>query len=65
MSEMKEQAKAVMDAWWKNSGSNQSGIASVLREVVNQLQYYNIGGAEGMIISCSAILELCEELEND
>ena len=38
-------------------------IAAALREVVNELQYYNFGEGEDMILDARAILELCEELE--
>jgi hypothetical protein len=42
-------------------------IASVLREVVNQLQYYQCCEDEGvvdMVLDARAILDVCDELEN-
>ena len=38
-------------------------IAAALREVVNELQYYNFGEGEDMILDARAILELADELE--
>ena len=38
-------------------------IAVVLREVVNQLQYYNCLEGEDMLIDACAVLDIAEELE--
>ena len=38
-------------------------IVSILRELVNQLQYYNFGEGEDMILDARAILDVCDELE--
>ena len=67
---MTERAQKVIEATMDLTLRPQQGdrakvIAAALREVVNQLQYYNFGGVEGMILDACAILELCEELEND
>ena len=65
---MTEQAQKVIEATMELTLRPQQGdrakvIAAALREVINQLQYYNFGGVGGMILDASAILELCEELE--
>ena len=71
MTNKKEVAQAIKksadDAYWLwdqmcPADANVITVAA-LREVINQLQYYNFGGVEGMILDASAILELCEELE--
>jgi hypothetical protein len=41
-SQLSPTAQKIMDAWWNDSGSNQSGIAAVLRETVNQLKFFGI-----------------------
>ena len=38
-------------------------ISTALREVVNQLQYYNFGDGEDMVVSARALYELADELE--
>lgn len=38
-------------------------IVSILRELVNQLQYYNFGEGEDMILDARAILDVADELE--
>ena len=38
-------------------------ITVVLRELVNQLQYYNFGEGEDMILDARAILDIADELE--
>jgi len=38
-------------------------IANVLREVVNQLQYYNCFEGEDMLLDARAVLDIAEELE--
>ncbi len=61
MTDKKEVAQKVFEAFWKNEPHpcNVDGyeIANALREVINQLQQ-----SPG-IISCADLLELCEELE--
>jgi hypothetical protein len=38
-------------------------IAAVLREVVNQLQYYNCLEGEDMLLDARAVLDIADELE--
>jgi hypothetical protein len=38
-------------------------IADVIREIVNQLQYYNTGEGVDMIVDAQALYELSDELE--
>ena len=38
-------------------------IANVLREVVNQLQYYHCFEGEDMLLDARAVLDIAEELE--
>jgi hypothetical protein len=38
-------------------------IANVLRELVNQLQYYNCLEGEDMVLDARAILDVADELE--
>jgi len=60
MTNKKEVAQKVFEAFWKNEPHpcNVDGyeIANALREVVNQLKYIGITEKN--------ILELCDELEN-
>ena len=44
-------------------GDRQKLIAFILREVVDQLQYYNVHPGEDMIIDARAVYELCDEVE--
>lgn len=44
-------------------GDRQKLIAFILREVVEQLQYYNVHPGEDMIIDARAVYELAEEVE--
>ena len=44
-------------------GDRQKLIAFILREVVEQLQYYNVHPGEDMIIDARAVYELCDEVE--
>ena len=37
--------------------------AAVIREAVNELQYYHFGDGEDMVVSARALYELCDELE--
>jgi hypothetical protein len=38
-------------------------IANVLRELVNQLQYYNCFEGEDMLLDARAVLDVADELE--
>jgi hypothetical protein len=44
-------------------GDRQKLIVFILREVVEQLQYYNVYPGEDMIIDARAVYELCDEVE--
>jgi hypothetical protein len=37
--------------------------AAVIREAVNELQYYHFGDGEDMVVSARALYELADELE--
>jgi hypothetical protein len=39
-------------------------FAAVIREAVNELQYYHFGDGEDMVVSARALYELCDELED-
>lgn len=65
----KEVAQKVLEAFWKNEPHpcNVDGyeIANALREVVEQLQYYQFKeDVEDMVLDARAILDVCDELEN-
>ena len=60
MTDLSPQAQTIIDAAdevFSNGGTIREGFASVLREVVNQLQQ-----SPGVVM-CYDILELCDELE--
>ena len=64
MTDMKEKAKKIDDAYWKGRTNipdiytkGRVRFAAALREVINQLQQ-----SPGVIM-CADVLELCEELE--
>ena len=38
-------------------------FAAVIREAVNELQYYNFENGEDMVVSARALYELCDSLE--
>ena len=38
-------------------------FAAVIREAVNELQYYHFGDGEDMVVSARALYELADELE--
>lgn len=65
---MTEKAQKVMNEYYIKLGSgphyyDSSGVAAALREVANQLQYYNTGEGEDMIIDARAVYDLADELE--
>jgi hypothetical protein len=39
-------------------------FAAVIREAVNELQYYHFGDGEDMVVSARALYELAESIEN-
>ena len=63
----KEVAQAIIDAfdceYYQKARTRQDALANVLRELVNQLQYYNFGEGEDMILDARAILDIADELE--
>jgi len=68
MTNKKEVAQKVFEAFWKNEPHpcNVDGyeIANALRELVFQLQYYNCLEGEDFLLDARAILDVCDELEN-
>ena len=74
MTNKKEVAQAIWDAFYSTFADervdftvqklNNTALANVLREVANQLQYYNFGEGEDMIIDARDVLDVCDELEN-
>lgn len=63
---MSEQSKKIYGAWeeeWLKQIDfyEQRSLAAAFRELINQMQQ---GTTVGAVITCSDILELCEELEN-
>jgi hypothetical protein len=66
MTNKKKVAQAVMKAYEEEDTYNFpiDGVVAALREVVFQLQYYNFGEGEDMILDARAILDVCDELEN-
>lgn len=38
-------------------------VAVVIREIVNELQYYHFGDGEDMVVSARALYELADELD--
>ena len=65
---MTERAQKVMNEYYIKLGSgpyyyDNSGVAAALREVANQLQYYNPYEGTDMIIDARAVYDLADELE--
>jgi hypothetical protein len=59
-------AKAVMDAWWNCSQSNQHGIAAALRAAADQVRFHNQLGLNaygGHVQAQSQLLAIAAELE--
>jgi len=63
MTELFPKADAIMEAYYNIDTTEEDGIIALLREVVNQLQYYNFGEGEDMILDARAILDIADELE--
>jgi hypothetical protein len=66
MTDMKTKAKAIMEAYYDVDTTEEEGIIALLREVVNQLQYYQCcedEGVEDMVLDARAILDVADELE--
>ena len=69
MNNKKEVAQAVMEAYEAEDTYNfpKDVVVAVLREVVEQLKYYQFcreEGVEDMVLDARAILEVADELEN-
>jgi hypothetical protein len=62
---MTDRAQKIMKAYEAEDTYNfpKDGVAAALREVVHQLQYYNFGEGEDMILDARAILDVVDELE--
>ena len=55
-----------MEAYYNVDTTEEEGIIALLREVVNQLQYYQCcedEGVEDMVLDARAILDVADELE--
>jgi hypothetical protein len=63
MTKLSPKADAIMEAYYDIDTTEEDGIVALLREVVNQLQYYNFGEGEDMILDARAILDVADELE--
>ena len=66
MTKMDKKAENVILAFWNSHQQerqywHRDGVASALREVINQLQQSS--ATHPAFISCPDLLELCEELE--
>lgn len=63
---MTERAQKIMRAYEGEDTYNfpKDGVVAAIREVVNQLQYYNVHPGEDMILDARAVYDLCDELEN-
>ena len=65
---MTQRAQDLLDKTMKLSlrpqkGDRQKLIVFILREVVEQLQYYNVHPGEDMIIDARAVYDLADEVE--
>ena len=65
---MTDRAKQIMKAYEAEDTYNfpKDGVVAAIREVVNQLQYYQCCGDEGaedMVLDARDILDVCDELE--
>ena len=63
MTKLSPKAHAIMEAYYNIDTTEEDGIVALLREVANQLQYYNFGEGEDMILDARAILDIADELE--
>jgi hypothetical protein len=67
MTKLSATATAILEAYenspWEYHNADLTAVAAVLREVVNQLQYYNCLEGEDMLIDARAVLDIAEELE--
>ena len=64
---MTTRAQEVMNAYEAEDTYNfpKDGVAAALREVVEQLQYYQFKeDVEDMVLDARAVLDVCDELEN-
>jgi hypothetical protein len=49
--------------YYQKAKNRYDALAAVLRELVNQLQYYNCLEGEDMLLDARAILDVADELE--
>ena len=65
---MTDRAQKIWDAYYHTLMHSEmttcyDAVATVIREIANELQYYQFEGAEDMIVSARAIYELADEVE--
>ena len=67
---MTERAKKIYRAWedkwvetYKFPNQEESSLAAAIREVANELQYYNTSEGVDMILDAYKLYELADELE--
>ena len=70
MIDMNSVANKVMQEFYRSCLGKQPtfkddkiAVAVVIREIVNQLQYYHFGDGEDMVVSARSLYELADELE--
>lgn len=66
MSKLSPQAQEIMNAWWSCSGSNQTGIAAVLRALIDKCNEPRGTGRvdrKHRVVSVKTLMKLAEELE--
>lgn len=68
MTDMNSVANKIMEAFYKDWTDDEHiddkpAVAAVIREIVNQLQYYHFGDGEDMVVSARALYELADELD--
>lgn len=62
-SKLSPKSQAIMEAYYNIDTTEEEGIVALLREVVYQLQYYNFGEGEDMVLDARDILDVADELE--
>lgn len=70
MSDVNSVANKVMQEFYRSClgkkptfKDDKIAVGAVIREIVNQLQYYHFGDGEDMVVSARALYELADELE--
>ena len=71
MTDMNSVANKVMQEFYRSClgkkptfKDDKIAVGAVIREIVNQLQYYHFGDGEDMVVSARALYELADELES-